>query len=147
MDIDPSFNGNSNYNKHVRRSLLPFLGDALSWLTGTDTTKDVKGIKKRVIQLIAAQSMQQEVVVHIVSILNVTRHAAQVNRQHINIVMDTVGKTFHDVNNLYNITTSLHTILVIINWYFTLDLSKQTLGIDYPISEQSPCIPWITLMQ
>ena len=43
--------------------------------------------------------------VHIVSILNVTRYAAQVNRQHINIIMDTADKTVHDVNNLYNITT------------------------------------------
>ena len=26
---------------HCRRSLLPFLGDALNWLTGTATTKDI----------------------------------------------------------------------------------------------------------
>ena len=55
--------------------------------------------------------MQQEVIVHIVSILNVTRYAAQVNRQHTNIIMDTVDKMVHDVNNLYNITTSLSTSL------------------------------------
>ena len=30
LDTDPSFNGNSNYKKCVRRSLLPFLGDTLS---------------------------------------------------------------------------------------------------------------------
>ena len=29
---------------HHRRSLLPFLGDALSWLTGTATTKDIHSI-------------------------------------------------------------------------------------------------------
>ena len=78
------------HNKHVRRSLLPFLGDTLSWLTGTANTKDVNSIKKRVNQLIAAQSMQQEAMVHIVSILNVTRYTAQVNRQHISIIMDEV---------------------------------------------------------
>ena len=49
--------------------------------------------------------------VHIVSILNVTRYAAQVNRQHINIIMDTIDNMVHDVNNLCNITTSLHTSL------------------------------------
>ena len=32
-----------------RRSLLPFLGDALSWLTGTATTKDINNIKTRII--------------------------------------------------------------------------------------------------
>ena len=110
LDTDPSFDGNSTYNKWVRRGLLPFLGNALSWLTGTATTKDVNGIRKRVNQLIAAQSMQQEAIVHIVSILNITQYAAQVNIQH-NIIMDTVGKMVHVVNNLYNITTSLSTSL------------------------------------
>ena len=33
---------------HCRRSLLPFLGDALSWLTGTATTKDIHSIKTRI---------------------------------------------------------------------------------------------------
>ena len=60
---DPSFDGISNYNKHFARSLLPFLGDALSWLNS---------IKKRVNQLIAPQSTQPEGIVHIVSILNLT---------------------------------------------------------------------------
>ena len=109
LDTDPSFDGNSNYNKCVRRSLLPFLGDALSWLIGTATTKDINSIKKRVNQLIATQSMQQEAMVHIVSILNVTRYTAQVNRQCISIIMDTVDNMVYDVNNLYNITTLLHT--------------------------------------
>ena len=111
LDMDPSFDGNSNYNKHVRRSLLPFLGDALSWLTGTATSKDVNNIKKGVNQLITTQSTQQEAIVHIVSILNVTRYAAQVNRQHINIIMDKVDETAHDVYNLHNLTTSLATSL------------------------------------
>ena len=107
FDTDPSFDGNSNYNKCVRRSLLPFLGDALSWLTGAATTKDVNSNKRRVNQLIEAQSMQQESIVYIVSILNVTRYAVQVNRQHINIIMVRVDEMVQDVNNLYNITSSL----------------------------------------
>ena len=111
MDTGPSFDGNSNYNKCIRRNPLPFLGDTLSWLTGTTITKDINSIKKTVNQLIATQSTQQEAMVHIVSILNITRYAAQVTRQHINIIMDTVYKTVHDVNNLYNSTTSLHTSL------------------------------------
>ena len=111
LDTDPSFDGNSNYNTHVRRSLLPFLGNGLSWLTGTATTEDINSIKKRVNQLITAQTAQQETIIHIVSILNITRYAAQVNRQHINILMDAVDKMVHDINNLYNITTSLYTSL------------------------------------
>ena len=38
---EPSSDGVLVSNKHMRRSLLPFFGDALSWLTGTATTKDV----------------------------------------------------------------------------------------------------------
>ena len=103
--MDPSFDGHSNHNNHVRRSLLPFLGDTLSWLLGTATTKDVNSIKKRVNQLIKAQSTQQETLVHIVSIPNVTWYTAQVNRHSIDVIMDKVHETVHDVNNLNNLTT------------------------------------------
>ena len=92
-----------------RRSLLPFLGDALSWLTGTDTTKDINSIKTRINQLNTTQSSQQETLVHMISILNVTRYAAQVNRHSINALMDAARATSYDINNLYNLTTSLTT--------------------------------------
>ena len=92
-----------------KRSLLPFLGDALSWFTGTATTKDIQSIKTRINQLIATQASQQETLVHIISILNITRHATQVNRCGINALMDAVRATSHDINNLYNLTTSLAT--------------------------------------
>ena len=49
--------------------------------------------------------------VHIISILNVTRYVAQVNRHSINALMDKVDETAHDVNNVYNLTTSLATSL------------------------------------
>ena len=42
-----SFDRISVSSKCMRRSLLHFLGDALSWLTGTATTKDVSSIKTR----------------------------------------------------------------------------------------------------
>ena len=77
---------------------------------GTATTKDVNSIMNRVNQLTEAQSTQQETLVHIISILNITRYAAQVNRHSINVIMDKVDVTVHDVNNLYNLTTSLATI-------------------------------------
>ena len=65
-------------------------------------------------QLITAQNAQQDMLVHVISILNITRYTAQVNRQHINIIMDTINETVCDVNNPYNITTSLATSL---NYY------------------------------
>ena len=101
----------SNQQTHIhhRRSLLPFLGDALSWLTGTATTKDIHSIKTRINQLITTQASQHKTLVHIVSILNITRYATQVNRCGINTLMDAVRATSHDINNLYNLTTSLAT--------------------------------------
>ena len=87
------------------------MGDALSWLMGTATAKDVSSIKRRVNLLIEAQSTQQETLVHIVSILNVTQYAAHVNRYSINVIMDKVDETVQDVNNHYNLTTSLATSL------------------------------------
>ena len=95
----------------MRRSLLPFLGDALSWLKGTATTKDINAITTRINRLIATQHNQQETLVHIISILNIPRYATQVNRQHINILMDAMEKTHQDVKTLYNIMHSLYSSL------------------------------------
>ena len=92
-----------------KRSLLPFLGDALSWLTGTATTKDIHSIKTKINQLIAMQTSQCNTLVHIVSILNITRYATEVNRHSINNLIDAVRTTSQDINNLYNLITSLAT--------------------------------------
>ena len=105
LAIDPSINGNTSYNRWVKWSLLPFLGDALCWPPGTATTKDVNSIKQTVNQLIETQSTQQETMVHILSILNVTQYTAQVNIQHINILMERVDEMVQNVNNLYNLTS------------------------------------------
>ena len=60
-------------------------------------------------QLIAMQLSQQETLVHIISILNVTRYAAQINRHSINTLLDAARATSHDINKLYNLTMSLTT--------------------------------------
>ena len=106
---EPSFNGMSPLNKHTKRSLLPFLGDALSWLRGTAMTKDIKDIKRRVNQLIETQTQQEETLVHVISILIVTRYAMPVNRQHTNMVMEAVQRTHKDITTLFNITSSIYT--------------------------------------
>ena len=98
-------------SKHMRRHLLPFFLDALSWLTGTATIKDVNSIKTRINQLITTQHNQQETLVHIISILNVTRYATLVNRQHVNILMDTMEKMHPDGMTLYNFMHSLYSSL------------------------------------
>ena len=109
LQSNPSFDGQLQPHTCHRRSLLPFLADALSWLTGTATTKDINSNKTRINQLIATQSSQQETLVHIISILNVTRYATEANRHSINTLMNAARATSHDINNLYNLTTSLTT--------------------------------------
>ena len=107
---------NSNQPQAItrcKRSLLPFLGTALSWLTGTDTTKDICSIKTRINQLIAMQSSQCDTLVHIISILNVTRYATQVNRHSINNLIDAIHTATQDINNPYNLTTSLASSITI----------------------------------
>ena len=61
--------------------------------------------------MIATQHNQQETLVHIISILNITTYATQVNRQHINIVLNAAEKTHQDATTLYNITHSLYSSL------------------------------------
>ena len=109
LHTNPSFNGQSQSHICHRRSLLPFLGDVLRWLMGTATTKDINSIKTWINQLIATQSSQQETLVHVISVLNITRYAAQVNRHSINILMDKAEASVHDIKNHYNLTTSLAT--------------------------------------
>ena len=109
LKTDPSFDGQSQSHIQSKWSLLPFLGDGFKWLMDTATAKDINTIKTRINQLIATQSSQQETLVHIVSVLNVTCCTAQINHQNINILTDKVAMTSHDINNLYNLTTSLAT--------------------------------------
>ena len=106
---EPSFNGISPLSKCIKRSILPFLGDTLSWLIGTATTKDVRDTKKRVDQLIKTQTHQQQTLVHVISILNITRYAMQDNRQHINTMMQAVQRTHNDITTLFNITILMYT--------------------------------------
>ena len=108
LQREPSFDGIPVSSKCIKRSLLPFLGDTLSWLTGTATTKDVNAIKSRTNQLISTQQNQQETLVHMISILSVTRYATQINRQHINILIDATEKIHQDITTLYNIMHSLY---------------------------------------
>ena len=62
---------------YEKKSSTFLRGCTLSWLTGTATTKDVNSIKTRINHLITTQQNQQETLVHIISILNITRYTTQ----------------------------------------------------------------------
>ena len=107
LQTQPSFDGNPiPQSGRKKRSLLPFLGSALKWLTGTATTKDIKHIKKRISSLIKTQENQWKTMIHIVSILNLTHYETQVNRQRI---LKELTKSNRDIRALFNITNQLAT--------------------------------------
>ena len=91
----------------LKRSLLPFLGDTLKLLIGTTTTRDTWEIKQHANQLIQAQTKQEEILVHVISILNITRYAAQVNRQKLNEIIDAFQRSNEDLSKILNITEVL----------------------------------------
>ena len=110
LQTQPLFDGKPiPPSRRKKRSLLPFLSSALKWLTGTATTKDIKHIKKWISSLIETQESQQRTMVHIVSILNLTRYKTQVNRQRINIILKELTKSNKDIRALFNITNQLAT--------------------------------------
>ena len=69
--------------------------------------RDTGEIKQCVNQLIQAQTKQQETLVHVISILNITRYAAQVNRQKLNEIIDALLRSNEDLDKLFNITEVL----------------------------------------
>ena len=110
LQMQPSFDGKPIPPLgRKKQSLLPFLGSALKWLTGTATTKDIKHIKRWISSLIETQENQWKTMVHIVSILNLTRYETQVNRQRINIILKELTKSNEDIRALFNITNQLAT--------------------------------------
>ena len=98
----------STLNGCTKRRLLSFLGDTLSWLTRTAITKDIRDIKRRINKLIETQTQQQDDLVHVISILNVTRYAMHVKRQHINALMEAVQRTHNGITTLFSVTSSTY---------------------------------------
>ena len=71
------------------------------------TTRETWKTKQHVNQLIQAQTNPQETLVHVLSFLNITRYAAQVNRQKLNEMVDALQRSNEDLDRLFNITEVL----------------------------------------
>ena len=72
-------------------------------------TKDVRDTKRRVNQLIETQTQQQDTLVHIISILNVTRYTLQSTDNTSMQSWKPVHRTHNDVTTLFNITSLIYT--------------------------------------
>ena len=69
--------------------------------------RDTQEIKQHINQLIQEQTKQQESLVHVIYILNVTRYATQVNRQKLNEMIDALQRSNEVLIRLFNITEVL----------------------------------------
>ena len=85
--------------------------------------------------------------VHIISILNITRYDTQVNRHSIYTLMDAARATSRDINNLYNLTTSVTTSINFHQLILHIRSVLLTFMIHSTTSEQFLHIPWTILMQ
>ena len=101
----------------------------------------------RINQLIATQDTQQETLVHIISILNITRYATQVNKQYINIMMDAVERCIRISSHCTISCTPYTAASATTKLYPMPDPSWQISGILYTTWEKLSYTPWIILMQ
>ena len=97
-------------NRCTRRSLLPFLGDVLSWLTGTTTTKDVNSIKNvgQYTNCNATQTGNSSTYYICFKCNQICYSGEQTAYQSNN---GCSRRTHQDVTMFYNITSSLYTSL------------------------------------
>ena len=79
----------------------------LKQLKGTAIMREIQEIKQHANQLIQAQTKQLKTLVYVISILNITRYAAQVNRWKLNEIIDALQRSNADLNKLFNITEVL----------------------------------------
>ena len=69
--------------------------------------RETQEIKQHINQLIQEKTKQQKTLVYVISILNITRYTAKVNRQKLNEVIDAIQRSNEDLNRLFNITEVL----------------------------------------
>ena len=130
------------------RSLLPFLGDAFSWLTGRLTTKDVKSNlnKNQPIDCHTTQPTGDSSPHHLYSqCFHISHPGGQATYQHSNewSRIDTLGCQNTSTTSHISYTAAWATSRL----YSISPPSWQTSKILCPTWEKLPCTLWITLMQ
>ena len=110
----------------TKRSLIPFVGDALSFLFGTVSNTDLTNIRFNIKKLAGNQKQIAHVVAESLTIVNSTRVEVSENRQTINKLLADVGKLD---NKLLNITQVLENRILdleeMIQVYLQIDLALE----------------------
>ena len=94
MEIKNSFADLKSLKKRSRRSILPWVGSALSFLFGTLRSSDLTDIRNNIGSLAKNQQTISHVLEKGLSILNITRMQVSENRQSINSIIDSL----HDID-------------------------------------------------
>ena len=79
--------------------------------------RDIQEIKQHVNQLIQEQTKQQETLVHVIFILNITRYAVQVNRQKLNEISDALQRSNEDLKGCLTLQRFWHNALAKMHIY------------------------------
>lgn len=106
----------------TKRSLLPFIGKAFSFLFGTVSDADLGAIKRNVKRLSATQEGLKHVVRESLSILNVSRVRISENRQTINELEASLGQLDNQVQEVTaQLDNRLQTVEFMLPTYLQLD--------------------------
>ena len=117
------FNGYKLLKQRTRRSLLPFLGDALSWLVGTPSASDMNQIKTAMRTLNMNQKNIQHVVEESLSLINISHNQVVQNRERINKINEGLKEIYEALNRESNMTRSeLQKIKIFLNLYVRLQI-------------------------
>lgn len=82
-----------------KRAILPFVGDALSYLFGITSEKDLKVVQEAVKELDKTQAHMLHIVKDSISIVNLTRHEVRDNREKINELIEGLRSIVPSVAN------------------------------------------------
>ncbi|XP_045161463.2 uncharacterized protein LOC123526385 [Mercenaria mercenaria] len=121
-DMQTTLSSKFNRNKVTKRALLPFLGNVLSWLTGTSTEDQVNAVRKNVAHLAKTQQAILHVVEESLTVLNVTKTGVQENRNTINDIISALDSIDRNLSNLRDRVHKELTVLTnFVQTYFYLN--------------------------
>ena len=119
MDI---FNDYNSMGNRIKRSLIPFVGDALSYLFGTVSGADLDGIRKAVNALNTNQEKIQHVINSSLSIINMSHNKIVENRNRINQLNKGLSEIFYRLNKETNtINAELNQLRAALSYYLQLN--------------------------
>ena len=104
-----------------RRSWLPFLGDALSTITGTATKKDLQKVESHIDTLERTQQRQAHVLKQTLSLINITNDAVRSNRYTINQLVNTTLQLNKKIDG------ALHAVDLVLGPLFQYNILREQL--------------------